>query len=420
MEVEQFQTALRIKYHNLPHLWAWKRLKELGKVGSGNTPSKEVVSFWSDGDIPWLPTGKVNDRVISKSETFITQEAVRKNSIKLLPVGTVLIAMIGQGQTRGRAALLNLEAWVNQNFAYIIPNATVSSMFLFSTLEFRYERIRYEGDRGGNQGSLNGDMVKNIKIPLPPLPQQRKIAAILSTWDEAIQTADQLLKAKQERKRGLMQQLLSGKKRLPGFLGDWREVTLGEVFQRVQRNNRPDVEAVLSISAKKGFVSQTEKFSRVIAGENLTNYTLLKKGEFAYNKGNSDLYPCGCIYKLDSYNEAAVPNVYFCFKSLGEVDEEFYKFYFQNRSLDRQLHQRINSGVRNDGLLNLNANEFFEVKIVYPPLDEQRAIAAVLNAADEEIRPAKAEVDALKQQKRGLMQELLTGKTLVNVQNEAD
>ncbi|GAB4053775.1 hypothetical protein GCM10028810_60130 [Spirosoma litoris] len=125
----------------IPKDWDVKRLKEIGKVGSGNTPSKDVKEFWSKGNVPWLPTGKVNDRIITESDEFITNYAVKKNSIKLLPVGTVLVAMVGQGHTRGRAALMMIEAWVNQNFAYIIPNDKIVSTFLFIILvlfQFRF------------------------------------------------------------------------------------------------------------------------------------------------------------------------------------------------------------------------------------------------------------------------------------------
>lgn len=125
-------------------------------------------------------------------------------------------------------------------------------------------------------------------------------------------------------------------------------------------------------TAKVGFVQQKDKFSRIIAGQNLKRYILLKKGEFAYNKGNSKTYPQGCVYMLEDFDEAAVPNVYFCFRPRNSgINGKFYKFYFENGLLNHQLQNVINTGVRNDGLLNLNPDDFFNIRIKVPSISEQ-------------------------------------------------
>ena len=122
------------------------------------------------------------------------------------------------------------------------------------------------------------------------------------------------------------------------------------------------------------------------AGQNLKRYILLKIGEFAYNKGNSKSYPQGCIYMLKDFGEAAVPNVYFCFRPRDkEISGNFYKFYFENGLLNHQLLRVINTGVRNDGLLNLNPTNFFNIRIKVPPISEQHCISDVLNSTTNEI-----------------------------------
>ncbi|MFW6413655.1 MAG: restriction endonuclease subunit S, partial [Verrucomicrobiota bacterium] len=198
-----------------------------------------------------------------------------------------------------------------------------------------------------NLASVNSTQLKAFPIPLPTLPEQRKIAEILSTWDTAIEQTRNLIDAKKHRKKGLMQQLLTGKTRLPKFKTQkctneheseigwenkishgWREARLNDIFSRVRRKvgERTDVEP-LSITSTTGFVSQQKKFSRVIAGKQLKNYILLKKGEFAYNKGNSKSYPQGCIYRLNKYEKAAIPDVFYCFRTAsGEIVPEFFEF----------------------------------------------------------------------------------------------
>ena len=136
-----------------------------------------------------------------------------------------------------------------------------------------------------------------------------------------------------------MQQLLTGKRRLPGFEGELRTVHLGDIFERVQRSI-PDGEfpEVLSITAKVGFVSQREKFSKVIAGKNLENYVLIRRGEFSYNKGNSLTYPQGCVFRLKEFDEGAVPSVFYSFCAASEeVCPDFYSHFFSAGGLNHQL-----------------------------------------------------------------------------------
>lgn len=272
--------------------------------------------------------------------------------------------------------------------------------------------------KGVSQANINPTILKKrFVIPLPPLPEQRAIAAILGTWDRAIALTERRLAAAERRKRALMQQLLTGRVRFPEFLGEeWREVRLGEVFTRVTRKTPPDVANILSISARIGFEHQADKFSRVIAGDSLSRYILLRRGEFAYNKGNSKAYPQGCIYRLEDHEEGAVPNVYYCFKAKSDVvNGLFYKYYFESGALNPKLRGFINAGVRNDGLLNLNVDDFFSCTIVLPSPAEQERIASVLDAATREISLLRRKRDALQRQKQGLMQRLLTGRVRVKV-----
>jgi type I restriction enzyme, S subunit len=210
-----------------------------------------------------------------------------------------------------------------------------------------------------------------------------------------------------------MKLLLTGEVRFKGDAlsqEEWVYKNFKEVFERVERSVHREIEYVLSITAKVGFVDQSKKFGRVIAGKNLENYTHLLRGEFAYNKGNSKSYPQGCIYRLDEFEEGAVPNVYYCFRAASEsISADFYKYYFESGALNEQLRPIINAGVRNDGLLNISADDFFDLIVVVPPLEAQEYIAEFLQYIDLEIELMTKQFEALERQKRGLMQQLLTG-----------
>jgi type I restriction enzyme S subunit len=189
---------------------------------------------------------------------------------------------------------------------------------------------------------------------------------------------------------------------------EWGVVELNRVSDRIQRSNDGSNHPVLTISSSGGFLNQSERFSKIIAGENLKKYTLLYKDEFSYNKGNSKTYPCGCIFKLEEYETAVIPNVYYSF-NIPNDSKEFYKHYFSSGKLNKQLSRIINTGVRNDGLLNLSAEEFFKCKIINPSFAEQQKIATILSTCDKAITLSEQLVEEKKRQKKGLMKKLITG-----------
>lgn len=250
----------------------------------------------------------------------------------------------------------------------------------------------------------------NFELPLPPPTERNRIAEILAGQDRVIALKEKLLAEKQKQKKYLMQQLLTGKKRLPGFSGEWKKVKLSKITTPIKRKVDNKYYEVLSITAGVGFVNQAEKFGKEIAGEQYSHYTLLFKTEFSYNKGNSKKYPQGCIYPLEDREKAAVPNVFISFGLNPSLCWfKFYKFLFESGALNKQLFSVINSGVRNDGLLNISSDDFFNCIILVPEYNEQTAIAEILSTADKEIELLKKDIEQEKLKKKSLMQLLLTG-----------
>ncbi|GJM35119.1 MAG: hypothetical protein DHS20C18_41200 [Saprospiraceae bacterium] len=397
----------------IPIAWNVVKITDVAIVGNGTTPSRKVNEYWKNGSIPWLPTGKVNEKEIYFADEFITPKALEETSLKILPIDTVLVGMIGQGKTRGMAAIMKLEATVNQNFAYIVSKDGLCSKFLFNKLTYDYKILRGAG-RGGGQESLNCSIVKNYKIPLPPLPEQQKIATILSTWDQAIDKLGQLIAAKEQQQKGLMQRLLTGKVRLPDFDDEWKEVKINEVAERITRRNDKLNDTVVTISAQRGFVRQEEFFNKRVASKILSNYYLIKRGEFGYNKSYSNGYPMGAFKRLDEYEYGVVTTLYICFKiKKRQANSDFLLKYFEAGLMVQGLMKIAHEGGRAHGLLNIGISDFFDLKLVVPILKEQTAIAAILNKVDQETELLNQKKESLKQQKKGLMQQLLTGKVRV-------
>ncbi len=267
-----------------------------------------------------------------------------------------------------------------------------------------------EGAR--NHGLLNiaVDDFFNSYLLNPPVVEQEKIAEILETQDNVIKLKEKLIEQKKQQKKYLMQQLLTGKKRLPGFTGGWRERQLKELVEPISERAGTAKYEVLSISAGIGFVNQSEKFGKEIAGEQYKNYAVIRKGEFSYNKGNSKKYPQGCIYPLEHRDIAVVPNVFISFRmNKDKCYYGFYKYLFELGWLNKQLYKYINSGVRNDGLLNLYDQDFFSCKVFLPTMNEQIAIAERFFIIDKEIELLEKDLEEEKVKKKALMQLLLTG-----------
>jgi type I restriction enzyme S subunit len=158
----------------LPITWDWAVVGEIGEVQLGGTPSRKEAAYWNGG-VPWVSSGEVANCRISSTRETITEAGLSNSSAKLYPAGTVLIAMIGEGKTRGQAAILDIEASTNQNAAGVVSDRDiVNPEYLWRWALAQYEVTRAVG-RGGNQPALNGQKVRELTIPVPPLEEQREI-----------------------------------------------------------------------------------------------------------------------------------------------------------------------------------------------------------------------------------------------------
>ncbi|HBO58704.1 MAG TPA: restriction endonuclease subunit S [Alphaproteobacteria bacterium] len=292
-----------------------------------------------------------------------------------------------------------------------IPRENINAKFM----SYACSKIRFFNETTGVP-QLTVPQVQGHKVLVPPLAEQEKIAEILGTWDSAIEKLTALIAAKRLQKKGMMQKLLTAQIRLPGFTGEWQKVKLGEITVQVTKSVGTLKIPTASISSKTGFVLQEEKFGRDISGEQYSKYTLIEKGDFSYNKGNSKTYPQGCAYRLKQFNQIAVPNVFISFKTINDlVCPSFLEQFFMGNFHGKLLRRVITSSVRDNGLLNLSVEDFFGIEFELPPLSEQKTIADILSKADEEIDLLTRKLDLLKSQKKGLMQQLLTGKIRVKV-----
>lgn len=197
----------------------------------------------------------------------------------------------------------------------------------------------------------------------------------------------------------------------------WKFADFDEIFERVTRRNSTANSNVLTISGTRGLVSQRDYFNKSVASENLAGYTLLERGEFAYNKSYSAGYPMGAIKPLTRYDQGVVSSLYICFRLRdgAEADADFFRHYFEEGMLNEGLSGIAQEGARNHGLLNVGVSDFFKLRLHIPDVTEQRRIAAILNMAEQKELLIAAQLDKLRDEKKALMSQLLTGKRRVRL-----
>ena len=380
----------------VPKGWELSSIGKISDVSSGGTPSRNNEAYWN-GNIPWVTTAEVQFKIIEDTVEKITEEGLANSSAKLFPAGTILMAMYGQGKTRGQVAKLGIDASTNQACAAIVLHTGYEVDFYYQFLISQYENIREMANSGGQQ-NLSGGIVKSIPVPVPPLTEQKKIAKILSTWDEAISVTEKLLTNSQQQKKALMQQLLTGKKRLLDengvrFSGEWVYLTFDNAF-----------------------IVANKKSTQVKSSDYLQSGSIP-----IIDQGQSRI--AGYCNNLEVYSD--VPVIVFgdhtrCVKWIEFVfcpGADGTQVIKTSKILEPKLGYYLlsNTDIPNLGY-SRHMRELKE-KDFRLPLDikEQQKIAAVLSAADAEISTLEKKLACLKDEKKALMQQLLTGKRRVKV-----
>jgi type I restriction enzyme S subunit len=399
------------RFGKFNRIWSIQRLGNLATVTSGGTPDRLKKEYWG-GTIPWVNTGLIDFNYIYETDEFITEEGLKKSAAKIFSKGTILMAMYGQGVTRGKVAVLGIDAATNQACAAIIPtNEIINNHFLFQYLIFRYELIRKLSNTG-NQENLNHDIIRSIQIPLPTHQEQKAIVDILSTWDQAIDKLQIIIVEKELRNKALIQQLIGGKRRLEGFRGKWKRYCYNDLVVEIKRpvkwsdNDRYDL---ISVRRKSGGVFYRESlYGNQILTKNLG--TALE-GDFLFSKMQILHGASGLVTK--QFDGMKISGSYI---SVVSRDKDIFDIEYLDwlSKTSRFYHQTYISsyGVAIEKM-TFQFEYFLEQEITIPEINEQKAIVEVLRAATKEIEKLSNLLDAYKEQKKGLMQKLLMGEIII-------
>ena len=407
----------------------WRPLGDCGRWLSGGTPSKGSPEYWG-GDIPWISSKSLDRFYVTDSDERVT-EAGAANGTRLVPAGTILFVVRGMSLANEfRVGITQRPVTFNQDLKGLAATPDIDPLFLAYMLKAREAAVLRMAD-ATSHGTLRlqTDLLEQLLIPIPPLPEQRAIARIPGAWDRALADLDALIVAKRRRKRGLAQRLLTGRVRLPGFgsadmtgtrIGpvpsDWHEVRLGKVFRKRSEKNAGSAIAHVITVGKYAIRPQSEHFDKSVASADLSAYNVIRPGDFVYDP-MSAYY--GAIGRYDYDEPGIVSPVYRVLTLRRGFDSGFVRHLLGAHYVRHRIASYSTQGNKEGKRRGLQHDAFEAIPIFVPSEEEQRQIAAVLDAADAEIGALEAQRDALARQKRGLMQRLLTGEVRVTPDPEA-
>jgi type I restriction enzyme S subunit len=391
----------------IPVEWDCRKLRSVAEIQTGLSMSA-LRSVEEPVELPYLRVANVQDGHFDLSEVKTVRVSRADFDRYLLQPEDVLLTEGGDFDKLGRGHVWHgdISPCLHQNhvFAVRVDRSKLLPLFLaaFTASPGGRRYFLSCAKQTTNLASINSTQLKALPVPLPPLPEQRKIAEILSTWDRAVEQTEKLIAAKERLKKGLMQRLLTGQLRFPEFEAPpWRTCRLGSLFRERKEAGRDDL-PLLSITSDRGLILRDDVDRKDTSNADKSRYKRIAPGDIGYNtmrmwQGVSVL----------SNLEGIISPAYTVCAPQAEIYGEFAKHLFKFPPMVH-LFWRSSQGLVDD-TLNLKYHAFSRIKVTIPTVEEQRRIAQVLSAADREILLLRERMSALQQQKKGLMQKLLTG-----------
>lgn len=405
----------------IPDDWEVKSLGEVATIVGGGTPSTLNSAYWN-GDIQWFTPAELSDskKYVSKSERTITERGLKESSAKLLPKGTVLLTTRA---SIGITAILENPASTNQGFQSLIAKNNCCSEFLYYVIPLIKDEMLSRAS-GSTFAEISAKKLSTITFQLPPLPEQQRIAKALSDVDALISTTEKLIQKKKNIKQGAMQNLLTGKKRLPGF---------GDKQTDLFVPNGTHTKEVKDVSPEQ--IRLSAKMKQTELGEIPEDWEVKSLGEMLkighgkdyknLKSGNVPVYGTGGY--MTSVNDFLYEGETVCIGRKGTIDKPQYhsgkiwtvdtlfytydfkslnpKYLFYKFCLIDWLSMNEASGVP-----SLTAKNIEDIQITIPTEEEQTAIANVLSSMDKEIETLNTKLEKYRNLKTAMMQQLLTGK----------
>jgi type I restriction enzyme S subunit len=395
----------KLRFPGFTEDWEQRKLGSLATVEMNKRIFKEQTTI--KGDIPFYKIGTFG----SDADSFISRELFKeyKNKYPYPNIGDILISASG---SIGRTVVYNGEDayYQDSNIVWLNHNGKIDNSFL---LQF-YNQVKWAGLEGSTIKRLYNKNILETNIALPKIEEQRLIGKFFELVDRSITLHQRKLNNLKLKKKALLQKLFPKNEerypelRFPGFTDAWEQRKLSQITVRVTRKNGNQSDLPLTISAQDGLVDQRKYFNRQVASRDMTNYYLIKKGEFAYNKSYSEGYPFGAVKRLDYYDIGALSTLYILFEITDKnISSDFLVSYYMTHLWYKEVSKRAAEGARNHGLLNISTEDFFNSELNIPnSIEEQVKIGNLIKQFDKFITLHQRKLDHLQLQKKALLQQM--------------
>ena len=372
--------------------WETNRIEDVAKVSSGGTPNRSKPDYWN-GDIPWITTSLIDFNEIIEAEEFITIEGLNNSSAKMFPKGTILMAMYGQGKTRGKVSVLGIEASTNQACAALQLRNSLTTDFAFNYLAKDYHKIRNIANDGGQQ-NLSSGLIRSLKISYPSKDEQQKIASFLTAVDERIQLLQKKKYHLEEYKKGVMQKLFPAKEgQSPEIhfkdengndFPDWEEKRLGGICEKKSSN----------ISANS--LEEREGDYKIYGATGFLQFIDFYREEEPYISIIKDGAGVGRILLCDA--KSSVLGTLDILKPKGKNNLQFMYSLISNIRFEKYI--------TGSTIPHIYFRDYSKEKVKIPCPEEQKKIANFLSSMEKSIDTIETEIEGSIIFKKGLLQKM--------------
>ncbi len=402
----------RLRFPEFVDSWEQRKLTEFADFFSGLTYTPDDVR--EAGTFVLRSSNVKNGNIVDADNVYVDPEVVKAENVQ---VGDIIIVV-----RNGSRALIGKHAEIKAEMPNTVIGAFMSGIrsehpaFVNALLDTAQFAKEIEKNMGATINQITGYMFAQMEFQVPSSAEQKKIGAFFRNIDTLITLHQSKLEQAKSFKSGMLQKMVPRNGcfvpeiRFPGFTDAWEQRKLGDICERVVRKNKNnESDLPLTIASQFGLIDQRDFFNKVVAAKDMSNYYLLKKGEFAYNKSYSNGFDYGSIKRLNAYEQGCLSTLYICFSLVSEeVESDYLECYFDTLRWYDDVSQICAEGARNHGLLNVDTKAFFEdVSIVLPATKrEQRLISSFLNNLNNLITLHQRKLEKLNTYKNGLLQQM--------------
>ena len=388
------------KKPNVPNLrfpefqgeWEESTIGEMFDLYSGNTPSRLNKEHFK-GTVNWISSGELKEHYIYSSKEQISEEAAK--SLKLLPVGTFVIAIYGleaEG-VRGTGSIIQEPSTISQACMSFIPKGVIENEFLYSWYKKHGNVIGIRYAQGTKQQNLSYDILEKFRIAYPNTKEQEKLNKFISLLDERISTQSKIIEDLKKLKSAIIEIEYTPNTKTTSPIGD--------VIEQISKRNKNNaIQNVLSVSNRQGFIKQSDQFeNRNVASEDTSNYKIVEKNDFAFNPARINV---GSIARLTTLEKGIVSPMYICFRTQENVAPKYIDFFFESKHFYCEIQKRLEGSVRQclsfEGLCN--------IPISLPSLEMQQRIGKRLLTLGQKIKTETDLLELLNKQKQYLLRQM--------------